>query len=199
MRYIIGIDEAGRGPIAGPVCVGACLVYCRARRSFLRGVRESKQLSEEKRVQWDARLRGAAAEGKCQLRSVFVGERSIDRDGLGTAIKRAVRRVLFRFAVAPESCRVLLDGALRAPRTYPFQETIIGGDEHEPLIAAASVIAKVRRDQYMARLARRYPQYGFEKHKGYGTRAHYAALREYGLLPVHRRSFLKNFVKTVSH
>lgn len=193
IRFFIGVDEVGRGPLAGPLCVGACLVKARAARSFLRGIKDSKQLSPEERARWASRLRGAAAEEHCRLSTVFVGEERIDRDGLAAALTRAVCRALRRLGVAPESCLVLLDGGMRAPKTFPFQKTIIGGDESVPLIAAASIIAKVRRDQYMIRLAKQLPQYGFERHKGYGTKEHYQALWKYGLSPVHRKSFLKSF------
>lgn len=194
IRYLVGVDEVGRGPLAGPLCVGACLMKARAARSFLRGIKDSKQLSHKERLRWRQALVRAASAESCRLSTALVGERSIDRDGLAAALTRAVCRALRRLGVAPESCRVLLDGGIRAPRTFPFQETIIGGDESVPLIAAASIIAKVRRDRHMIRLAKQFPQYGFERHKGYGTKEHYAALRRHGLSPVHRRSFLKKFL-----
>lgn len=198
VRHIIGIDEVGRGPLAGPLCIGACAVRMSCRAAFLRGIKDSKQLSEAARLRWMTELRTAKAAGKCRYSSAYIGERYVDRSGLRKAIALAVCRALRKLDIEPHSCRVLLDGCLRAPRTYPFQETIIGGDERVPLIAAASIIAKVRRDRYMVRLSRRYPQYGFDKHKGYGTQKHYDALRRYGLSPVHRRSFLKNFAGTVN-
>lgn len=194
IRFFIGVDEVGRGPLAGPLCVGACLVKARAARVFLRGIKDSKRLSHKERLRWKQILVRAASEESCRLSTALVGERSIDRKGLSRAILIAVCRALRRLGVAPESCRVLLDGGMRAPRTFPFQKTIIGGDESVPLIAAASIIAKVRRDRYMIRLAKQFPQYGFERHKGYGTKEHYEALKKHGISAVHRRSFLKNFL-----
>src|SRR3989338_2905789 len=152
--YVIGVDEVGRGPIAGPLCVGACLVRAGGRCLFLRWVKDSKQLSGGERQRWAERLRRAAASGGCRLATSFVGERRIERLVLSAALALAVCRALRKLGVAPESCRVLLDGGLRAPRTFPFQETVIGVDESVSLIAAASIVAKVRRDRYMTRLAR---------------------------------------------
>lgn len=189
--YVIGVDEVGRGPLAGPVCVGACLVKTARQGALLGGIRDSKQLSEKRRLLWARRLRHAATKGHCKLATALIKEAYIDRKGLSAALMLAVCRVLRRFGVAPNSCRVLLDGNLYAPRTFVFQKTIIGGDESVPLIAAASIVAKVRRDRFMCRLARRYPQYGFETHKGYGTKRHYEALRKHGISPAHRKSFLK--------
>ncbi len=193
LAYTIGVDEVGRGPIAGPLCVGACLVRAHGRRAFLRGVRDSKQLSGGERQRWAERLRRAEALGECRLATSFIGERRIERLGLSAALTLAVCKALRKLGVTPESCRVLLDGCLRAPKAFPFQETVIGGDEREPLIAAASIVAKVRRDRHMTRLAQAFPQYGFEQHKGYGTKKHYEALRKHGLSPVHRKSFLAKF------
>lgn len=194
--YVIGVDEVGRGPIAGPICVGACLVRARKQNSFLRGVKDSKQLSAKERILWANYLQSAAAEGRCLFATAFVGEKRVDREGLSAALKIAVCRTLRKLGVIPRTCRVLLDGALRAPRAFAFQETIIGGDEKEPLIAAASIIAKVRRDRYMFRLSKKFPEYGFEQHKGYGTKKHAAALRKYGPCPAHRITFLKKFLST---
>lgn len=192
--YTIGVDEVGRGPLAGPVCIGACLVKAAGRGATFVGIRDSKQLSEKGRLRWASRLRRAATEGQCRLATALVKEAYIDRRGLSAALKLAVRRALRKLGAAPNSCRVLLDGCLYAPRAFVFQKTIIGGDETEPLIAAASIVAKVRRDRFMCRLGRRYPEYGFETHKGYGTRKHFEALRRHGLSPAHRRSFLKDFL-----
>ena len=110
--------------------------------------------------------------------------------GLSHCIKKAVRNVLDELATNPLEVEVRLDGSLFAPREFVFQRTIIKGDEKEPIISAASIIAKVTRDKMMEEFAREYPLYGFEEHKGYGTAAHKKAIRAYGATPIHRKSFL---------
>ena len=195
--YIIGVDEVGRGPLAGPLCVGACLLERARRKAFSRtfaGIKDSKQLSAARRREWLLKLKGAQAKGECRLCTAFVSEKVIDARGLSFALKRAICRVLRKLNLEPNACTVLLDGGMKAPRTYPFQQTIINGDETEQLIAGASIVAKVRRDRYMMRLSKRYPLYGFDSHKGYGTKAHYEALRKHGVSEIHRKSFLKNFL-----
>ncbi|MDO8564486.1 MAG: ribonuclease HII [bacterium] len=199
IRYCIGIDEVGRGPLAGPLCVGACLIVGRSRHSrVFRGVKDSKQLTPLVRQEWFGKISAWKQEGTCRFASVFVGEKTIDRRGLSASLRLAVYRVLRKLDVSSTQCRVLLDGSLYAPKRFFNQETIIRGDESEPLIALASIVAKVRRDKRMERLAKKFPQYGFDVHKGYGTREHYKALRKYGITPIHRRSFLKNFAGTIN-
>ncbi len=196
-QFIIGIDEVGRGPIAGPLCVGACMIQQKDRRVFsnvVRGIRDSKQLSPQKREQWNRVLFGAQEQGICSVRTVMVSEKVIDTKGLTFALRFAIKRVLHLLKVDPRACEVLLDGGIKAPLVFPFQKTIIKGDEKIPLIGAASIVAKVRRDRYMVQVSKRYPQYGFERHKGYGTREHYMALRKQGISKVHRRSFLKKLI-----
>lgn len=191
MRYVIGVDEAGRGPLAGPLAVGAVLApadYTVTHEFFKNGVRDSKKLAGQKRealLTWIRRHN--------QLRHVvtMVGPRVVDRDGISSATKTAITRALRR--LVPDDATevlVLLDGGLRAPTLYTNQATIIKGDEKEPLIALASVVAKVTRDAKMRTLSYQYPQYGFEGHKGYGTREHYKAIKLHGLCDSHRRSFV---------
>lgn len=192
-HYLVGIDEVGRGPLAGPLCVGACLIRKQLRRKvtqIFRGVRECKQLSFQQRIDWFARIAQAMREGAIVGVTSFVSQMIIDRDGLTVSLSRAIARCLKKLSVPPERTEVLLDGGIYAPSAYVRQKTIIRGDAKEPLIALASIVAKVRRDRYMIRLARRFPQYGFETHKGYGTKQHYEALRKYGISPIHRVSFL---------
>lgn len=194
-RFLIGIDEVGRGPLAGPLCVGACLVPFRSRARVLaafKGVRDCKRLTPEAREEWLLRVR--AAEGRKALRAVtaFVGQMVIDKRGMSKALSLGIRRCLLKLAVSPEESRVILDGGIKAPAEFLMQETIIDGDETEPLISLASIVAKVRRDRRMTRLALAFPRYGFAEHKGYGTKKHYQALRLHGPCELHRRSFLKN-------
>lgn len=196
-HYLVGVDEVGRGPLAGPLCLGACAVP-RSRASAFRrlfgAAKDCKQLSHPARVAWLGVMRKAAANGIIVFTTAFVGSETIDRRGMAHALRKGVHRALEKLELRPSMCRVLLDGGLKAPSLFEFQETIIGGDERELTIALASIAAKVRRDAHMVRAAARFPSYGFEAHKGYGTRAHYAALRAHGLCPIHRRSFLRGML-----
>lgn len=186
----IGIDEAGRGPLAGPVAVGIVTVPqgFDVAKEFV-GVADSKKLSEKKREALFTSLEQRARQGDVRYRVEFESAEAIDAEGIATVIRRAVARGLNRLASDSVVVEVLLDGALRAPSEYR-QKTIIGGDETVPLISLASIAAKVTRDRLMHEVARAYPNYGFEKHKGYGTKAHYEALQLYGPCSMHRRTFL---------
>lgn len=193
--YIVGVDEVGRGPIAGPLCVGACvLVRAHGARFFtsVRGLKDSKQLPDHKREEWVKVLRRLEELGCIRLSTAFVSEKQIDTYGMAFALSRAVRNVLRLVRIPAHRSFVMLDGTLRAPAEYLFQESVIGGDEADLLIASASIVAKVRRDAYMKRIGRLFPQYGFEVHKGYGTKKHYEALAKHGACPAHRMSFLRN-------
>jgi ribonuclease HII len=195
IKYVIGIDEAGRGPLAGPVSLAVVAWEARRDRELKQwfvGVKDCKQLSEKQREEWRAKLKSAEREGLVKIAASFASNAVIDEWGIMLAIRLALARALRRLALPPAQCRVLLDGSLRAPRQYQDQETLIKGDEREPIIALASIVAKVRRDRLMTRLAREYPGYGFELHKGYGTRAHYAAIKKIGRSPLHRQTFLTN-------
>lgn len=194
-RFLIGIDEAGRGPLAGPVSVGAVLVPPSFDFTLLEGVRDSKQMTELGREIWFERLRILAEQKQLRYTVAFSSARFIDTYGIVPAICSAIARAL-RTLKAPDHAHILLDGALRAPKRFIYQKTIIGGDESEPLIALASVVAKVRRDRLMKKLALRYPHYGFDLHKGYGTPAHKKALKIYGLCNIHRHSFCR--IETMS-
>lgn len=190
MRYILGVDEAGRGPLAGPVAVGLVVVSGGLDvASEFPGVRDSKQLSEKRRETLFDLLVARAELGDVHYRVELESAEAIDREGIAVVIRRALARGLDTLAPDSRWVKVLLDGGLRAPVEYA-QETVVRGDETIPLISLASIAAKVTRDRVMKELACEYPAYGFEKHKGYGTRAHYAALREHGLSAIHRRSYI---------
>jgi len=198
-KYLIGIDEVGRGPIAGPVAVGAFVVRARdslkVRRIF-HGVKESKQLTTEKREKWFEVIQSVRREGLVDFRVTFKSERVIDRKGLSHAIREALKSSIGALRlkgskVSPRYSKVLLDGGLKAPNEFENQLTIIKGDEKEMTIALASICAKVLRDRKMCSFAKKYPQYGFEVHKGYGTKTHYEAIEKKGMCEIHRRSFLK--------
>lgn len=188
MRYLVGIDEAGRGPLAGPVCVGVCVAPFDFDFSIFGAVKDSKQLSE---VQREVRLARMQKEKDIRYATALVGAVYIDAHGIVHAVRTAMRRALDKLALTSKDCVVLLDGGLHAPDTYVHQKTIVRGDATEPVIALASIAAKVRRDKYMIRIAKRYPEYGFEIHKGYGTRLHRERIVLYGVSALHRGTFLK--------
>ena len=190
MRYLIGVDEAGRGPLAGPVAVGAVTVA----EGFdvaveFPGVADSKKLSEKKREALFDLLEARAAQGDVRFLVSLGSAADIDEKGIAVVIREAVAKNVRVLAPEASAVQVLLDGALHAPEEYE-QETIIRGDASVPLISLASIAAKVTRDRLMVALAEAYPQYGFEKHKGYGTAAHLSALREHGLSAIHRTTFI---------
>lgn len=210
-KYLIGVDEAGRGPLAGPVALGAVLIpragYTRARRLF-RTIRNSKHLSLAARERWYRLMLAARRDGRLAFACAYSSNLAIDRRGLSWAIRSALSRSIRNLAsknvqhrmlnISPINSHVLLDGSLKAPPKYLNQQTIIKGDETEMIIAMASVVAKVRRDRLIRRLAKKYPHYGFEVHVGYGTAAHYRALRRHGLSPLHRRSFLSRVLRAAA-
>lgn len=189
-RYgTIGVDEVGRGPIAGPLLVCALLVPEGYDPKRLLGVNDSKQLTEEEREEWLAFAEYERDAGHLRWGFGWVDSGIIDAKGMSWSLRSAVGDALGNLALADTTARVFLDGSLYAPPEYS-QETIIGGDAKVPAISLASVIAKVTRDRKMTQLALEFPEYGLEKHKGYGTKAHYEAIRKHGLTPIHRRSFL---------
>ncbi len=189
VNYLIGIDEAGRGPLAGPVAVGAVLMLQDFDWRLLEGVRDSKKLSEKKREEFFARAVELEQSQTLRFAVATSSAAYIDRYGIVPAIKRALAEVLSRFEVEPKDCHVLLDGSLRAPAEYIHQETIIRGDDTEPVISLASIMAKVTRDRLMKRLSSKYPEYDFHVHKGYGTPSHLSAIARRGLSDIHRASF----------
>jgi ribonuclease HII len=191
---IVGVDEAGRGPIAGPVSVGVVAVAERFDLlAAFPGLNDSKQLSEKKREKLFELLAEHARVGDVQFHVEFSSAAMIDEKGIVPAVRAALDIGVRKLLPDAGNGKVFLDGALRAPSEYE-QETIIGGDGIVPAIMLASVVAKVMRDRLMVQgIAPQFPAYNFEKHKGYGTAAHYAAIKEHGLCPEHRRSFLKNF------
>ncbi len=190
----IGIDEAGRGPLAGPVAVGVvCFLSPNCPRIF-RGVKESKQLSAKAREKWFEKIKEEKVKGNIDFAVSLQSALLIDQRGLTFVIRKAIDICLKRLNQSPAEVRVLLDGGLRAPLEYTEQQTIIKGDCKEQSIALASIVAKVTRDRLMIALAKKYPQYSFEIHKGYGTKKHRGAIKKFGPIVIHRKSFLKNIV-----
>lgn len=178
---LCGVDEAGRGPLAGPVCAAAVML---PRGLVLPGLNDSKKLSPKKRdALYDAIVEQAVAYGVA-----FATVEEIEKLNILEATFLAMNRAIEQLSEKP--ALALIDGN-RNTGIHVSSQCVIGGDGKCAEIAAASILAKVTRDRYMLQMAEQYPQYGFEKHKGYGTAAHYAALREYGPCPIHRPSFLK--------
>jgi ribonuclease HII len=194
-KHLVGIDEAGRGPLAGPLSVGVFAITPAFDRKRFRGIRDSKKLSAASREAWLAKMEEWAEEGTARFAVGFASASEIDRKGLTWAIRKAMASALLKLGHEPASCEVLLDGSLKAPAEYARQKTIVKGDEKEPVISCASIAAKVSRDRLLAKLDRKHPGYGFGVHKGYGTSAHYRSIKTLGLSPVHRRSFLKSVLQ----
>jgi ribonuclease HII len=195
ITHIIGIDEVGRGPLAGPVTLCACAVPSDFDSSHFEGIRDSKKLSEKKRGEWHTRISDLKAKKMLDYAHASIPADEIDRIGIARAIEEAVRLCLVELDLAPDMVEVRLDGALKAPKEYTNQKTIIKGDEKEPVISAASIVAKVVRDGYMTEISATYPAYGFATHKGYGTALHIRAIKEHGVSPLHRRTFLSRIIK----
>lgn len=187
-RLLCGVDEAGAGPLAGPVYAAAVIL---PRELDIPGLNDSKKLPEKKREALYERI-------TAQAESWFVAfatAEEIDEIDILNARMLAMRRAIDGLSVKPDLC--LIDGnrdhGSRVSIEMPHV-TLVGGDGKSASIAAASILAKVGRDRYVSReLDARYPQYGFARHKGYGTKAHYAALDQYGPCPAHRRTFLKKW------
>ncbi|MEX0917143.1 MAG: ribonuclease HII [Candidatus Paceibacterota bacterium] len=186
-RFIVGIDEVGRGPLAGPLTVGIVGLPKGFKKKELPLVRDSKKLSPEKRNEIVRAARKLKKEKKLFYTTVSISEKEIDRRGISKCLSLCIKKGLLRLPYVP-SC-VLLDGGLKAPEGY-VQKTIIKGDSSEFAIGLASVIAKVKRDSYMEKMALRFPEYYFEKHKGYGTLEHRKFLKKYGPCDLHRKTFL---------
>ena len=237
MKYIVGIDEVGRGPVAGPVAV--CAFICE--ENFQKEIemkvplRDSKKLTKIQREKWFEFLKKEKEKGNCDFAVTMVSSEWIDKVGIVRSIQKALDQSLDKVmknyenqssgfsvslqrretdgspralsALAENHARtgittrhktdfhnfyVYLDGGLKAPKEYVNQETIIKGDELHPVISFASIVAKVTRDNLMEKYGSEFPEYGFENHSGYGTKAHYDAIKKHGLSPLHRKSFLKN-------
>lgn len=182
-QVICGVDEAGRGPLAGPVCAAAVIL---PKHLEIPGLTDSKKLTDKKRRE----LFPLIQEQAVAYGIGFASQEEIDEINILQATFLAMERALSELNARPDM--VLIDGNRERDFGVPVQ-TVIKGDSLSANIAAASVLAKVTRDNLMMELAQQYPQYGFEIHKGYGTKAHYEALRQHGASPIHRRSFLKKF------
>ena len=181
VKLLCGVDEAGRGPLAGPVCAAAVIL---PQNCEIQGLNDSKKLTEKKReALFDVICASAVSYG-----IAFATVEEIEEYNILGATFMAMNRAIAMLDSVPELA--LIDGNRNTGIQIPSR-CVIGGDGKCADIAAASVLAKVTRDRYMLQMAELYPQYGFEKHKGYGTKAHYEAIRAYGPSPIHRPSFLR--------
>ena len=183
VRCICGVDEAGRGPLAGPVCAAAVILpeHCE-----IPGLTDSKKLSDKKRRE----LYPIIKEQAVAYGIGFASEKEIDEINILQATFLAMQRAIDQLEGKAELA--LSDGNREKDFGLPVK-TVVKGDSLSANIAAASVLAKVTRDDWMDEMAKKYPEYGFEVHKGYGTKAHYAALTEFGATDIHRMTFLKKF------
>lgn len=198
MKTSIGIDEVGRGPVAGPVVVGTMQVKGNRLQGIVKKtekilgikLKDSKKLSKKQRELWFAEIATWEKQGLCDFCVTSISARDIDKIGISKAIRKALERSLAALRPAKQTL-ILLDGGLKAPTAFKNQKTIIKGDEKEPVIALASIVAKVTRDRYMTLQAKKYPAYGFETNVGYGTKKQYMAIQKHGLTPLHRKTYLK--------
>lgn len=181
VQILCGVDEAGRGPLAGPVCAAAVIL---PKETVIEGLNDSKKLSEKKREQ----LYDVICETAVSYAISFATVAEIEELNILHATQLAMIRAINELDPVPDLA--LIDGNQAGDIRFPH-ETVIKGDASCVSIAAASILAKVTRDRFMVEMSEQYPNYHFEKHKGYGTKDHYNALREFGPCPIHRPSFLK--------
>ena len=179
-KLIAGVDEAGRGPLAGPVYAAAVIL---PEKLVIRGINDSKKLSEKKREE----LYDEITEKAVAWCVASVNEKWIDEINILNATFEAMNTAVNGLKIAPDY--VIIDGNRISGMTIPH-ETVVKGDNKSASIAAASILAKVSRDRFIRNIAEKYPEYGFAKHKGYGTKEHIEALKKYGPCEIHRRSFL---------
>ena len=181
VHILCGVDEAGRGPLAGPVCAAAVIL---PRGTVIEGLNDSKKLSEKKREQ----LFDVICDTAVSYAIAFATVEEIEELNILHAAQLAMNRAIEELDPKPDLA--IIDGNQAGDIRFPH-ETVVKGDACCISIAAASILAKVTRDRFMLDMAQQYPMYHFEKHKGYGTKDHYSALREFGPCPIHRPSFLK--------
>ena len=185
VKYIVGVDEVGRGPLAGPV-VAAAVVLPLDEAHIVAGVDDSKKLSPKKRDILSAAIKECAlAYEICRVEPAVIDEINI-LQATRLCMKQAIEKIPF------DAGMVLVDGNMTLDISLP-QRSVVHGDARSYSIGAASILAKVYRDKLMEEYAKEYPVYAFERNKGYGTAAHIAAIREYGLCPIHRRTFTTKF------
>jgi len=184
-EYICGVDEAGRGPLCGPVAAAAVIM---PKGLIIEGVNDSKKLTEKKREElFDIIIKNAIA-----YSVIFEDEKTIDEINILNATLQAMEKAINSLSVKADFA--LIDGNRNKGISTP-NKTVVKGDSLSHSIACASILAKVSRDRLLEEYDKEYPEYGFKNHKGYGTKAHYEAIEKYGILPIHRRSFLKKILE----
>ncbi len=193
--WIIGIDEVGRGPLAGPVtvCAAAMPLAIYRKMNWKKGkvgLTDSKKMSAGSRETWEKKARELKATGKLKIAIASCSAAMIDARGIAPCIRSSIQSALRNLRLDASECMIVLDGGLKAPKNYLYQQTVIRGDQKHKIISLAAVIAKVRRDALMKKLHLQYPAYAWESNKGYGTRAHIKTLRRVGPSPLHRKSFI---------
>lgn len=195
-KYVAGIDEAGRGPIAGPVAVGVFVTrknFAQKLRKIFPGINDSKKLSEIQRERIFSQIEIAKSKKEVDFSVIFISAKVIDQKGITHAVQLGINKAIKKLKLDSKNTFVYLGGLLKAPKEFS-QETVIKGDAKIAVISAASICAKVIRDRYMKKLAKKYPNYGFEKHKGYGTKEHYKNLSKFGMSFEHRKTYLKKYL-----
>lgn len=197
MKWLVGVDEAGRGPLAGPVAVGVAVVPYDFDWSLIPHVGDSKKVTEKRRAQVFLRTTELQREGALKFKVSLISAKVIDEKGISKAVVLGIEKCLQDLDLDRENCDVRLDGLLKAPQEYLVQRTIIKGDGSEPVIGLASIMAKVSRDNYMEQLAGKsaYSKYELSSHKGYGTKRHIELIKEHGLSDIHRVSFCQGCLK----
>ncbi|HEY4715060.1 MAG TPA: ribonuclease HII [Candidatus Paceibacterota bacterium] len=190
--HSIGIDEAGRGPLAGPITLAAlCCPKEFKGFKFNFPIKDSKQMTLDRRNIVCKILKNLKNKGEINFSVTHIKHTSIDKHGITKCARNGIKRCLKKLEIKPSDTRILLDGTLYAPEEFNNQKTIIRGDEKVKIIALASIIAKVSRDKRMVNLSKKFPQYGFEIHKGYGTKMHKKSIKKHGISMIHRRTFIK--------
>ena len=186
MSYILGIDEVGRGPLAGPVMLGIIKIE-KGVLMKIGKISDSKKLTPKKRVE----IVNQIIDNNKYNIETYIGEvtaKDIDEKGISWALKSMIETGLKE--IGEYNDEILLDGQLKAPKEYINQKTIIKGDEKETAIALASIAAKVKRDNFMSNLPKKYAVYNFDKNKGYGTKEHIEIIKKHGISDIHRKSFI---------
>lgn len=200
-KFLVGIDEAGRGALAGPVSVGLVMWKVEKWKEIKKLLKDypagkdSKKLTPKQRDFWFEKIKKLEKLGLLKPQITLVSNKVIDKKGINFAIRQGIEECLKRLGGETSKSLVLLDGGLKAPKEWPNQQTIIKGDEKELIISLASIVAKVSRDREMVKLAKKYPDHHLHQHKGYGTSLHYQKIDKFGILVIHRRTYLTAIAK----
>ncbi len=194
LKYIAGVDEAGRGPLAGPVAIGLVIIPYNFKWRLIQGVGDSKKVTPKNREAIFRRAKQLKKDKLLDFAVILISAKVIDKIGITKAVALGITRAFSKLNSNPNTTDVRLDGLLKAPLEYLYQQTIVKGDQKEKVIGLASIMAKVTRDAHMVQNALRYKEYGFEIHKGYGTKMHQKAIEMQGLSDFHRKNFCKRYV-----